>query len=127
MVRKFLYSYNEELMVLFKYYYGKVSLADIRESWAHAFEHDLIPPGTKAFVLDYREATFDLPLTDTRGIAAFYRNNLRYFQDARIAIITERPDQVVIPTLVEQLDDGYSSRPFFTMEAAVAWVTGPIP
>lgn len=123
MVRKFLYSYDQELKVLFKYYYGTISLDDIRESWEHAFTSHLIPHGTKAFILDYREATFDLHIRDTHGIAAFYRDNIKHFQDARIAIITERPDQVVIPTLVEQLDDGYSSRPFFTMEAALAWVT----
>lgn len=123
MVRKFLYSYDEELKVLYKYYYGTISLADIRESWEYAFQQGVIPPGTKAFILDYREATFDLHIRDTHGIAAFYRKNIQYFQDARIAIITERPDQVVIPTLVEQLDDGYSSRPFYTMEAALAWVT----
>ncbi len=124
MVRKFLYAYDEELKVLFKYYYGVISLDDIRESWEHAFTHGLIPSGTKSFILDYREASFNLAIADTHGIAAFYRDNLKYFRDARIAIITQRPDQVVIPTLVEQLDDGYASRPFYTMEAAIAWVTG---
>ena len=124
MVRKFLYAYDGGLKVLFKYYYGTISLDDIRESWEHAFAHRLIPRGTKAFVIDYREAILTIPIAATYKIAEFYRNNGKYFKDARVAVITERPDQVVFPTLVEQLDDGYATRPFFTLEAAIEWATG---
>ncbi|MGQ8336789.1 hypothetical protein ACUNWD_09580 [Sunxiuqinia sp. A32] len=40
----------------------------------------------------------------------------------KIAIVTESPKDIVIPTLVQNEDDGYLSRPFSSIEAAIKWV-----
>ncbi len=55
-------------------------------------------------------------------IAEYYKKHLEIFRDQKIAIITRTSKDVIIPTLVESKDDGYSSKPFYTVDAALKWV-----
>lgn len=121
---KFRYELDAGTGVLFKYYYGDITIEDIESSWEYAFDSGLITEKVKGFVLDYREATFDMNPSEYILIANFYRSNLKVFRGCRIGIITHNPRDIVIPVLVETKDDGYSSRPFTTPEAAIAWVLG---
>lgn len=119
---KYKYRFDGSLGVLFKYYYGNIDLADIITSWEYAFENNLIPKETKGFILDYRKATFKMEIEKHTSIADFYKNHIDVFGNFKIAILTEEPRDVVIPILVESQDEGYFSRPFSTLEAAIGWV-----
>ena len=61
-------------------------------------------------------------INDYLLIADFYKSNLDVFGDSKIAFITEEPKDIVIPFLLETKDDGYHTKPFSTMVAAVQWV-----
>jgi hypothetical protein len=88
----------------------------------YAFEHNLIPQETVGFVLDYREAFFDISIEEHIKIPLFYTQYLDVFGGKKIAIITDNPKDVVIPVLVQMKDKGYASQPFSTLEAATYWV-----
>lgn len=122
MEKKFSYRFDEERGILFKTYYGAITIEDINTSWEFAFREGLIPKDKHGFVLDYRKAFFNIEPGRHVEIAAFYKRHPEYFGGYKIAIVTETPKDVVIPVLVEMHDEGYYSRPFSTMEAAVAWV-----
>jgi hypothetical protein len=119
---KYKYRFDSSLGILFKYYYGNIDLSDIISSWEYAFENNLIPKETKGFILDYRKATFKIEIEKHTSIADFYKNHIDVFGDFKIAILTEEPRDVVIPVLVKSQDEGYFSRPFSTLEAAIVWV-----
>lgn len=119
---KFKYSFDNKTEILYKYYFGVITLEDITSSWDDAIREGLIPENTKGFILDYRQATFQIELNETSGIADYYHSHLEIFGEKKIAIITKSPEQVMVPSLVELKDDGYSSRPFYTLSAAVSWV-----
>ena len=119
---KYTYRIDSSLGILFKYYYGNIDLSDIIISWEDAIENNVIPKETKGFILDYRQASFTINVDDYVLIADFYKNHLDIFKNLKIAILTEKPKDVVIPLLVESKDDGYFSKPFYTLEAAIAWV-----
>lgn len=121
---KFKYEFDPGTGILFKYYYGDITINDIESSWISAFDNGLITESIKGFVLDYREAAFDMHPSEHILIADFYRRNLEVFRGYRIGIITHNPRDIVIPVLVKTKDDGYLSRPFSTPEAAIAWVLG---
>ena len=108
--------------ILFKYYYGEITLVDISKSWDYAIENYLIPKETKGFILDYRKARFKISIDEHVEIADYYKNHLNLFGRKRIAILVEHPNDVVIPILVESIDEGYLSKPFSTLEAATNWV-----
>ena len=56
-------------------------------------------------------------------IANFYKENASWFHHAKIALIMQKPEQVVIPILAnEECMDMLEFRPFYTMEAAFNWV-----
>ena len=121
---KFIYHFDSELGILFKYYYGSITISDISTSWEYAFKNNLIPKETKGFILDYRNATFDIEIDQYVEIPNFYKKHLDIFGNQRIAIITENAKDIVVPILVEAKDEGYSSKPFSTLEAAISWVLG---
>ena len=105
------------------------SNADIKHSFNalnYKFNLDLyscfISPYPKSFVLDYREATFNFKVTESTKIAEYYRTHLDVFGNCKIAVVTQKPKDVVVPAIVETHDDGYLSKPFYTKEAAINWV-----
>lgn len=122
MAKKYEYHFNSSLGILFKTYYGLITIEDIESSWEYAFENNIIPKENKGFILDYRNSHFDIPIENYKAIPNFYKKNLDVFGNQKIAIITLEPKDTVVPVLVAMEDDGYASRPFSTMEAAIAWV-----
>jgi len=122
MEKKFEYQFNNSLGILFKTYYGLITIEDIESSWEYAFENGLIPKEKKGFILDYRNSNFNIKINEHTLIANFYKKHINIFGNYKIAIITEEPRDIVIPMLVESQDEGYSSKPFSTLEAAIAWI-----
>lgn len=119
---KFRYEFDDSRRILFKYYKGAVTLDELKSSWEYAFANNLIPRKTAGFILDYREATFDMSIGAHAEIADFYQKHLDVFGNLKIAVLTNNPKDVIIPTLVELKDNGYHSRPFYMLEAAVEWI-----
>jgi len=122
MMEKFKFVFDDSTGILYKYYYGSITIEDISSSWDYAIAHNLIPKNTKEFILDYRKATFQIKLTEYEMIADYYKQNLDIFRNKKIAIITQTSKDVIIPALVETKDDDYSSAPFYTLSAAINWV-----
>lgn len=122
MEKKFDYQYNNSNGILFKTYYGLITIEDIESSWKYAFENGLIPKEKKGFILDYRNSNFNIKIEDHISIANFYKKHIDIFGNYKIAIITENSRDIVIPILVESQDEGYHSKPFSTLEAAINWV-----
>lgn len=122
MEKKYSYKYDDKSGIMFKSYYGLITINDIHSSWDEAINSKIIPDGTKSFVLDYREATFNFKVTESTKIAEYYRTHLDVFGNCKIAVVTQKPKDVVVPAIVETHDDGYLSKPFYTKEAAINWV-----
>lgn len=122
MDQKFKYYYDDSIRIMFKYYYGPISIEDIESSWDFAFENEIIPKNVKGFILDYQHASFDFNVEMHTNIPNFYKKHLEVFGDKKIAIITVQPKDIVIPVLVSNNDDGYISRPFSTLQSAILWV-----
>lgn len=122
MKEKFKYFFDNETGILYKYYYGNITIEDIYSSWDYAITKGLIPKETKGFILDFTEAAMEIGLSNYHMISTYYKQHLDIFKNQKIAILTHSPKDIVIPTLVETEDDGYLSRPFYTLEAAIHWV-----
>ena len=118
----FKYIFDESTKVMYKYYYGPITIKDISSSWDYAIANNIIPKETKGFILDYRGASFDMDIREHGKIAEYYKKHLEIFRDQKIAIITQTSKDVIIPTLVESKDDGYTSKPFYTEDSALKWV-----
>ncbi|WP_298364268.1 hypothetical protein [uncultured Lutibacter sp.] len=116
------FKFDSSLGILFKYHYGLITIEDIKSSWLYAFENNIIPKENKGFILDFRNSKFNIKLSEHAEIADFYKNNLDVFGNFKIAIITDKPKDIVVPILVQYLDDGYTSCPFSTPEAAINWI-----
>jgi hypothetical protein len=116
------YRFDSTTGIVIKTYHGSITVSDIHNSWLHAFSHGSFPLQNTGFVLDYREAVLDMNIREHAAIADFFKDHLAYFGNKKIAVVTENPDDIVIPVLVREKDSGYESRPFSTMEGAIQWV-----
>ena len=112
--------------ILYKRYFGLISLEDIMNSWLRAMNENLIPQDAVGFVLDYRKAHFNFDPRRHTELTDFYKKHSKVFSSRRIAFVTVNPDDIVYPILIQTQDNGYESRPFSTMEAAVDWVSSGI-
>lgn len=119
---KYSYNYDRSTCILYKYYHGDISIEDITESWIYAFDSKIFENEIIGIINDYRDASFSFPLNERYRIAEFYKTNIDYFAGLKIAIITLKPDDIIIPALVSKLDEGYQSRPFSTIGAALNWI-----
>ena len=119
---KIKYRFDESTGIMYKYYSGTITLNDIISSWDDAISEKIIPENTKGFILDYTKANFDIEVDKASEVANYYRRHLDIFRSKKIAIITQTPSDIVIPIMVEKKDSGYSSHPFYTLEAAIDWV-----
>ena len=122
MEEKVKYKFDESTGILYKYYFGTITLDDIFTSWNDAISNNIIPKDTKGFILDYTKANFDLEFNELDKIPEYYKQHLDIFRNKKIAILTQSVRDIVYPILVEKKDSGYSSRPFYTLEAAIEWV-----
>lgn len=116
------YEFNETLKIMYKYYFGDVTLDLITSSWDWAIQNQIIPSGAVGFLLDYKQANFQVPIAELPGISDYYRAHPELFHNKRIAVVTENPKDVVVPILVSEKDFGYQSRPFSTVKAGVSWI-----
>lgn len=122
MEEKFKYDFDSSTGILYKFYYGPITLEDIFSSWDYAISNNLVPKETKGFLLDYRDAELDIDIKEYYKIPDYYQKHLDVFGGCKIAILTQSKRDIAIPTLVEAKDDGYLSQPFYTLEAAIQWV-----
>jgi len=86
------------------------------------FRANILRGEIRGFVLDFQEAELNIDKEEVSKIAQFYHSHLDYFKGTKIATISVTPEQVVVSTLVAKKDNGYTSRPFSTIEAAIDWV-----
>ncbi len=122
MEEKFKFVFDRSTGILYKNYFGAITYDDIFSSWDYGISNNLIPKETRGFIVDYRKASFEIILNEYWKISDYYKKHLDIFGDKRIGVITQRPKDAVVPSLVESKDEGYLSRPFYTSEAAVQWV-----
>ena len=122
MTKKYSYIFDNTSGILYKNYFGDITIEDIIDSWEEAFRQHQIPKNIKRFILDYREASIRVKSTKHTDISDFYKQHPEFFKDARIAVVTDDPKDTVVTILVHEKDEGYSSLPFSTIEAAREWV-----
>ena len=122
MQNKAKYQFDDSTGIMYKYYFGTITLDDIFSSWDEAISKKIIPGNVKGFILDYTKANFNIEVSEVDKIPEYYKKHLEIFGNKKIAIITQTPEDIVFPILVEKKDSGYSSHPFYTHEAALEWV-----
>ncbi len=122
MEKKIEYKLDAPQGIFFKYYYGDIYFKDLELSWEDIIKKKLIPSTIKKFILDYRQANIRFDASKAATIARFYVTHDQIFSHSKIALIMEKPEQVVFPMLVEAEGENFAVKPFYTIEAALEWL-----
>lgn len=114
--------YDIKTKIVTKTYFGDIYIDDIFETWDEAIEKNQIPNDVSGFLLDYKNANLNVPPLQTSGIAKYYRDHLELFANKKIAILSESSKNIIVPILMQEMDQGYVSKPFSSLEAAINWI-----
>ncbi len=108
--------------IFYKRYNGLLKIEDIIKSWDEAIAENLIPKNSKRFIIDCIEGLISYIANDREIIENYYKNHPQIFDRARIAIVTIKPQNIIMPMLMKCERKPYSLAPFSTMKAAIEWV-----
>ncbi|NLU40424.1 MAG: hypothetical protein GXX78_16210 [Bacteroidales bacterium] len=100
-----------------------VSFSDFVSSWQYIISNNFLPSDAKGILLDYRKATILSPIDEALKVSDYFSVNGNVFQHKKIAFVTETPEQIILPILIQEYSVECESRPFSTVEAAVRWIT----
>lgn len=103
-------------------YNGVVTINDIQKQWSEALDQKLIQNQVLGFIVDCRNAILNFHVDETINLSNFFKKNICYFMNKRFAYITQSPEQVVFPILLQEEATDYEARPFSTPEAALLWI-----
>ncbi|GAA0892692.1 hypothetical protein GCM10009122_23710 [Fulvivirga kasyanovii] len=116
------YKYDAKNNIFYKFHYGGITFEDVIDSWNEIIGKNAIPDGTSRFILDYRKAQYLPEIKEIKRLTNFYKAYDHIFADSKMALLMDKPDQVIIPILVDQEVDRISFKPFCTHEGAVTWL-----
>lgn len=115
--------YDSEAKIFYKYFYGDIIFNDIITDWLLLIQKKQLPSGVKRFILDYRKAKLLATAGSAKDIASFYKKHALWFQQSKVALIMQNPDEVIIPILANEECAGLLEfRPFYTLDGALEWV-----
>jgi len=120
---KFAFNFDATDHIFYKYYTGMVSFSDFVSSWQYIISNKFLPSDAKGILLDYRKAIILSPIDEALKVSDYFSVNGNIFQHKKIAFVTQTPEQIILPILIQEHNETNQSRPFSTVEAAVRWIT----
>lgn len=122
MQSKVKFKFDPDTKIFYKCTKGVVTLADVKRSWKEVVKKDLMPDSIAGFILDYREAHFEMDCHDFEKVGKYFNANKAFFKGKQIAVITSDPKDIVLPMLLEKMHNCSEVHPFTTMTAAIEWL-----
>ncbi len=116
------FKFDKENNIFFKIYSGDIYFDDFITSWENAIQNNLIPPGVKKFIIDYKDATIMFDHGRVKDIAIFYTKYDNIFRNSKIALIMVKPKHVIFPMMIESEGVNFIVKPFYTLEGALKWL-----
>ncbi len=116
------FKFDKEKSIFFKVYSGDIYFDDFRSSWENAIKNNLISPGVKNFIIDYKDATIMFDHSRVKDIVIFYTKYNDIFSNSKIALIMVKPEHVIFPMMVESEGVNFMVKPFYTVEGALKWL-----
>jgi hypothetical protein len=125
MTSKFKFENDDVNGIFYKHFYGTITVEDVIKSWDEAMRDNIIPNGTKRFIINFLNGHAAYKAENTKLLENFYQNHAELFKGVRIAIVTIIPEDIIVPMLMKRESGLYCLAPFSTIEAAVDWVMLP--
>jgi len=100
---------------------GTVGNSEFLESWGEILMENS-SSAVLGCIINCNNANFELLIDDLDTISKFFMNNRLFFHHKRIAFVTSKPEQVVLPMLLEDEIKICEIKPFSTKTAAHNWL-----
>lgn len=115
-------SIEQEIGILVKTYYGIISLDMMKKSWLQLLLQNEVSSKIKGIILDYQEAELAIDVNDLEKVINFYKDHFSHLKNCRIALVSNKPKNLVVPVLIEEIVKQGRTKPFSTFEAAKRWI-----
>lgn len=107
--------------ILYRKFEGEVSFSDIYESWLYLLENNYLV-NILGIINDFRDASLHMNLDNLQELMDLFGNNKAVFNNIKIAVIMEKPENFVLPIYAELNYIDFKIKAFCTQEAAINWI-----
>lgn len=108
-------------LILIRDFRGVVTIADIIASWENLIENRLITPNIKGVINNLTGCELKMEIKN-RTILFDYLKQKAELKNLMLAVISNNPNMIVIPTLGEIEVNEVRIKPFSTFQAAESWI-----
>lgn len=109
--------------ILVRDFIGEVSVKEIIESWEYLIENQLIQDTTKGVINNLQGCDLCMDMDSFQILISFLKKH-EHLTRIKLAVICDKPENIVFPALGERKEPELHIKPFSTMDAAVDWIIG---
>lgn len=117
---KYLKEKISEGNIVTRVFNGEISKTDIISSFKHMIDSKLLDANSYGLITVISNSNIKMDMTDVENMISFMSNN-SMLADIKISVVTNNPDQIILPTLVH-FKIGDKLRPFNNIEEAKEWI-----
>lgn len=123
MNKKCIYTILKDINLITEYYHGQILIEDVIDLKKKLFVDNKYHPEFN-IIMDFRDARAVFDKSGLMKYISFGKENLKYTGQKNIAFLTSKPNEVVLGTIFEKLNDElpFNTKLFSTLEAAMSWL-----
>ena len=107
--------------ILLREFSEDASIEDVIASFEEIMDMKMLANNTPGVITDLRNVKFEINTNVFKRVSRFLKNNPELYK-YKFAAITISPMQVVLVIIANTVSAKLRTKPFSTLEAAVAWV-----
>ena len=115
------YTYDKNNRIISRCFCGDVHLENNIESWKELLsDYDLSK--MNGVINDFSEANMLMAIDEINTLLEFLNDNLKNLPNIKLAVVSQKPEIVVFPTIAANDFPLLNIRPFSTIEGARIWI-----
>ncbi len=115
-------SYSEDSKILIRSFKGRVSFADVMESWKELVGSDRIGPQVIGILNDFTYAELLMDREELPQLMDFFQEHSEIFQRVKLAVVMLRPENIVLPVIASRNYPQFRIEAFSSLETAEDWI-----
>ncbi len=115
-------TYIEGETILVRKVLGRMNLNEVIQSWKELIVKEKLRGDVKGVINDTNASDLDVSIEELEELYSFFRTHLDLFGKIKLAVVTERPRNIILPLYAEKKFPEFKIHAFSTYKSAIAWI-----
>jgi hypothetical protein len=107
--------------ILIRTFNGIVNSDDILNSWEELIQQQLLTSNTKGIINDLNNCELNMNMSSFSKVISYMKSQ-KGIQFIKLAVVTNSPNVIVFPMLMDTNEKMLKIKPFSTFAAAESWI-----